>query len=276
MTNNVRFLSVYVACCSILYCSSVSLAREWTDVTGNHQFEAKLVQVTPDLSVATMIATDGKRYEIPLSALSDSDRDFAIAFAKQAEQKRRKEAKRTAEKKGSKKASKTAGKTWTNVPEDVLFEMRQEALRRFPNDKGKQFSFINSSVDEYLGVQEPKSEQADSATKSKLDKDGNSEKKKATEQTQKGVPTAVVEMLNRQANVKWPKNKRKRIEFVKKQLGYYYVLQEFEMPELPELVIIQLKHNATKVAPNDFKAQLRYVYDQVQVAKEYLTQQATE
>lgn len=259
-----------LACWALLCLSTVSSARQWTDVTGKHKFEANLVRVSADRSVATMVGADGNRYEIPLSALCRSDRDFAIGFAEAANRKAQQKAAL------EDKKSTDGGKTWTNVPEQVLFEMKEEAIRRFPGDKDRQFEFINVSVDDYLGLSKPIPKQvAGTSVSNKKALSPRGEiltEHVGADSIQENVPTAVVEMLKTQAQTRWPSNRIKQNELVKKQLGYYYVLQNFETPELPELAVVQLKYKAAKLAPTDYKVQLRYVYDQVLAGIEYMTE----
>lgn len=267
--------AIYVLTCSLFLVVPFASAREWTDITGEHQFRAELVRVSADLATATFVGVNGKRHEIPVAALSKSDQAFAIAFA----QKTLEQAKREAAMQTEKKAEGMADKLWSSeLPEEVLYEMKQQAVKQFPADREKQLAYIKSAAKKYLnGDKSAEADASAEATASKpkstslLPDDIRSVESKSVT-TPHGVPSAVVETLTQIAKKKWPKKKRRQVEYVKQQLGYYYVLQEFEVPELPALAVIQLKHQASKLSPTDYKAQLRYVYEQVKVGQSYLAE----
>ncbi len=239
-----------VACIGLLFSliPSAIEAKEWTDVTGTRTFQAEFISMSDDLETALMVDMNGREYEIPREALSESDQEYVLNIDRQLQP-----------------PPKQKTLTSASIPEDILFKMKQTAHEKYPNSREMQLHYIMTAAKEFLGVK--------SGTIAKPA--SNAPNNTKTKKTGFEIPAAVAERVRSRAQTQWPKDGLRQANQVRRQLGYYRVVKNFQTNALPRLAVVQIKHNAKQVAPNDYRAQLRYVFQQVKSGRNYLASRET-
>jgi|GEM_PF-6600244 len=223
-----KYLKTVTTIAFCLLIMGTAHARVWTDLTGQYRFEAEILTVSSDLDTATFLGGNGKEYDLPIEALCEGDRAVALDYAK------------------SQRIQKTNFKL-NGVPRDVLEKIKQGAAELWPENADEQAAVTKNAVETYLAKQSTKLKK----TRSK------SRRNKAE------VPKSVVDRLMSEAALTWPEDKQMQVEYARKQIGYYRILKNYQTKALPALVVVQIKQNAKRKAPDDYPAQLRYVHAQV-------------
>lgn len=125
-----RVVILCVAIVSWATCFVPVHAREWTDASGEHKFEAELISADKD-SVRLLIDENQKQYDIPLNLLSKEDQEFVRNLV----------------------ASDVSDRPpVTSVPISVQNAIRKNAEREWPNNYNMQRYEINNQRAAYLAV----------------------------------------------------------------------------------------------------------------------------
>ena len=112
MNRSVAILLAIIAISS----SALAETRMWTDATGEYSFEGELVDVGANSFRVKYLET-GKIFSLPIHIMSKADQDFVRA--------KRVPSTKTSHIKGG-------------VPTDVASQIRQKAMREWPNDYAMQ------------------------------------------------------------------------------------------------------------------------------------------
>ena len=68
--------TLFLCGCVFLGSAANIEARIWTDVSGQHPFEADVLRVSADQTTVVFIGPNGKEFELPVEALSSKDQAF--------------------------------------------------------------------------------------------------------------------------------------------------------------------------------------------------------
>lgn len=140
--------------------------------------------------------------------------------------------------------------TLKDVPEADLDRMRKDAKELWPGDRQMQIHEMTFAVKDYL--------------REKL----RTEKALASGELD-GSQTMISKLLAR-AEQNWPEDTVMQADEVQNQLRAFQEMKQYKSTDLPALAVIQVKHNAKRIYPDDFQAQLNYVHQQVRLGKQYL------
>lgn len=230
-----KFLTTISLFAILLSFTASAHARVWTDLTGQFRFDAELLTVSSDLDIATFLGGNGKEYELPVEALSSRDQEFVLDYAKDYAKSQRVQKSKY---------------SISDVPQDILEKIKQAAVELWPEDEDQQMDATKSAVEKYVAM--------------RAEKEKQSKPRQGAKSRSRAVPQSVVDRLMTDAALTWPDDKEMQVEHTRKQLGYYRIIRNYQTPKLPGLVVVQIKQNAKKVSPNDYRAQLQYLHAQVQ------------